>query len=107
MNQEVLLWLLGILNGLFIPSGSALVWYCWTMNTRVTALEVFIKTFIKGAAEILHNDDTPELDKLLEKLRQSYHDNHYDLTIEEWRELERLSAMVRDDMTREPGKRLS
>lgn len=73
----------------------------------MTALETFIKIYIKGAAEVLHNDDTPELDALLEKLVKSYHDHEYDLTLKEWQDLERLSAQIKDDLSREPGKRLS
>jgi hypothetical protein len=107
MNQEAVLWIFGVLITALSLASGGIIGFILSISTRMTALETFIKIYIKGAAEVLHNDDTPELDILLEKLVKSYHDHNYDLTLDEWQSLEKLSAQIKDDLTREPGKRLS
>lgn len=107
MGETAILWLFGIVISVLTMGGGGMLKFCFSINTRMTAMETYIKSSIKGAAEVLHNDDTPRLDALLEKLVESYHDHHYDLSDQEWKDLETLSRQLKEDVTREPGKRLS
>lgn len=107
MDKDVLLWLIGIICSILIVAIGWLAKFCFTINTRVTAMETYMKVVLKGASEVLHNDDTPKLDALLEKLVRAYDDKDCRLSLTEWQELQRLTRQLKNDLNRDPGKRLA
>lgn len=105
MDNETFRWIIGGICGFLLVAGGGLTAFCFSLNTRMTAMETYIKTSIKGAAEVLHNDDTPKLDALLEKLIEA--SRLCELSKDEWRQLEELTEKFMNDPQRQAGKRLS
>lgn len=73
-------------------------------EVRLTKLEVTWDMMGLKAAKALHSPHTPELDELLEKLYKTY-DSTYDLTMKEWKELEKMTREIEEDVTLGKGER--
>lgn len=95
MNQEAILWLLGIVQTVMLLAISAGVAWLLVIVQRLTKVETILAMFAERAAAILHSPHTPELDELLEK----YCDREYELSEPEWRKLLFMTGEIDKDMT--------
>lgn len=83
MNQEVMLWLLGIVITVCLAIVGFLLLAHLDIIRRLVRIETMFEVYGEKAAKILHSPHTPQLDVLLEK----YVDREYELTPAEWKEL--------------------
>lgn len=94
-----------MISGLAAALGSAVATYVILVQ-RITRVETIISMWNTKFAEILHSPHTPELDALLEKLVKSYRDKHFDLTMAEWTELQKMTCELENDTTLAKGERM-
>lgn len=106
MEKEYILWILGVAQALLFAGGGFVIAGHISFSVRLAKLETMWSMVSKQAAEILHSPHTPELDALLEKLVKTYENRHYELTLDEWEELQRLSQQIKEDELEPKGTRL-
>lgn len=106
MNQDVILWIFGILIAMMGAVIVGFTGWAFAMSQRVTVLETTLKMLGKTAAEILHSPHTPELDAALEKYLHTYQDRHFELSREEWKDLQRRCQEIINDRELGKGERL-
>jgi hypothetical protein len=106
--NEIEVRIIEIAVSIAIAMASGLIVFCFNISSRVRGLEIYIMTSIKGAAEILHNDEDPyRIDQELEDIVKAYKDNHYDLTMTQWIRLRELCKQVMDNKDAPKGDRLA
>lgn len=108
MEKEYILYALGVAQALIFAGCGFIVRGHIGFSVRLTKLETMWSMISKQAAEILHSPHFREsgFDSLLEKLVRTYEDRHYELTIEEWNELQGMSQEVKENMEEPKGTRL-
>ena len=104
--EQIPTWLLTLMvTGLAASIGSTVAAYVILVQ-RITRVETIISMWNTKSAEILHSPHTPELDALLEKFVKSYKEKHYDLTMEEWQGLQKMTCALENDQTLAKGERM-